>query len=194
MTACSLVALSEVAATAGTVALAEGVHGGALIVPSRDQGQASAPSKVSWPVWQLNLRFGGKMLDIWNNIRTTLLNQSGSTGSRPLALVFIKDWRHERFVPSERLVDTVVVIYGGAGRRQSAMERTFIGLLRKLQPERRSCRELVTPKPIPLSFQGLSDYLASLPVDNWSCESYLPDVGNDAECLKAYVQLVSATP
>lgn len=189
-------ALGELAAAASAAeGAAAGDHSRALVVTSqpatagRAQGQQlPPPSKRCWPVWHLHLNVD--VVGKFETIRTTLLGASGSTAATPVALVYINN--KQRKTPAQ-LVDSIVVIYSGDGRRSNVMERTFTNLWQKLFPSRTSGGRLPT-KPNPLSFQGLSDLLASLPADAWSCTSTLPHVGEDKESLKNYIQRVSATP
>lgn len=161
-----------------------------MLVPRADirPEERVAPSRIKWRSWLLHVDAYG-IDDNMSAIRSGLLSETGSAPSPPVALVYIH--KVASAAPT-RMVDSLVVLYAGQGRRVSTVSRTWAGVKAKLQLAGRTGGRQAR-KPEPMSIQGLAHFLASQPEQDWSCTCLADDVGDDKARFQQYLELVSAT-
>jgi hypothetical protein len=152
-------------------------------------GERVPPSRMKWRSWRLHVDADGTD-DNMSAIRSGLLSENGSAPAPPLALVYFH--KLASAAPT-RMVDSLVVLYAGQGRRVSTVSRTWAGVKAKLQLGGRTGGGQ-TRKPEPMSIQGLAHFLASQPEQDWSCTCLADDVGDDKARFQQYLELVSGTP
>ena len=168
-------------------------HTDTMLVPYTDTrpGERVAPSRVNWRSWRLQVDADGTD-DNMSAIRSGLLSENGSAPAPPVALVYIH--KVASAAPT-RMVESLIVLYAGQGRRLSTVARTWTNVKKKLQlAERTGGRHL--RKPEPMSIHGLAQFLASQLEQSWSCTCLDDDIGDDKARFKQYrdVQILAVTP
>ena len=79
-----------------------------------------APSRVNWRSWRLQVDADGTD-DNMSAIRSGLLSENGSAPAPPVALVYIH--KVASAAPT-RMVESLIVLYAGQGRRLSTVARS----------------------------------------------------------------------
>ena len=97
-------------------------HTDTMLVPYTDTrpGERVAPSRVNWRSWRLQVDADGTD-DNMSAIRSGLLSENGSAPAPPVALVYIH--KVASAAPT-RMVESLIVLYAGQGRRLSTVART----------------------------------------------------------------------